>query len=177
MRKTPSARGRRAALLPLLLLLLLPGAGCGSGERGAERAEKAVEGAVDERTLIRPGAPLPLVQVSNPYQGDRQAIDDGRRLFAWFNCSGCHSPGGGGAIGPPLYDDEWIYGGDAYSIYESIVEGRPDGMPTWGGKIPEEQVWKLVAYIQSMREPTEKARKLMPIDNDPALDEWVRRRQ
>ena len=28
-------------------------------------------------------------------------------------------------------------------------------MPSWGSKIPEEQIWKLVAYVKSMRTPQE----------------------
>lgn len=123
---------------------------------------------------IQPGAPRPVPVAISPFEGDARSIDDGERLFSWFNCASCHSPGGGGAIGPPLFDDEWIYGGDPRSIYESIVEGRPDGMPTWGGKIPEEQVWKLVAYIRSMEIPSATARKVRP---PRPIDAWVERRQ
>ena len=31
--------------------------------------------------------------------------------------------------------------------------GAPTGMPPWGTKIPEDQIWQLVAYIKSMRTP------------------------
>lgn len=166
---------RRPATLWALALLAV---GCDTPDRDAEVGAAPVNPRdLQERVVINPGAPMPTLAVINPYAGDRGAIDEGERLYGWFNCSGCHSPGGGGAIGPPLIDDEWIYGGDPGSIYESIVEGRPEGMPTWGGKIPEEQVWKLVAYIQSMGEPTKAARKMMPIHNDPDLDEVVRRRR
>lgn len=161
-----------------LYALALALVGCDTAEQGAEVDPAPINPRdLQERVVINPGAPMPTLEVFNPYAGNREAIDEGERLYGWFNCSGCHSPGGGGAIGPPLMDDEWIYGGDPGSIYESIVEGRPEGMPTWGGKIPEEQVWKLVAYIQSMGKPTKAARKMMPIDNDPDLDEVVRRRR
>jgi hypothetical protein len=36
------------------------------------------------------------------------------------------------------------------TLFDTIVKGRPNGMPTWGAKIPEYQVWQLVAYIRSM---------------------------
>jgi cytochrome c oxidase cbb3-type subunit 3 len=70
-------------------------------------------------------------------------------LFEAFNCAGCHSHGGGG-MGPALMDDRWIYGSHPGNIFASIVEGRPNGMPTWRNKIPDQQVWEIVAYIQSL---------------------------
>ena len=53
-------------------------------------------------------------------------------------------------MGPPLMDDVWIYGSEPQNIYATIVEGRPNGMPSFRGKIPEQQVWELVAYVRSM---------------------------
>ena len=47
-------------------------------------------------------------------------------------------------------DDVWIYGSDPANVYATIVEGRPNGMPSFGGHIPDEQVWQLVAYVRSM---------------------------
>jgi len=34
------------------------------------------------------------------------ALAQGKTLFRWFNCNGCHSAGGGG-MGPALMDDKW----------------------------------------------------------------------
>ncbi len=76
-------------------------------------------------------------------------MSQGKQLFEWFNCSGCHAQGGG-SIGPALMDDKWIYGGAAENIYATIVEGRPNGMPSFRGRIPPQQVWQLVAYVRSM---------------------------
>lgn len=36
-----------------------------------------------------------------PYGHNAYAIAEGQRLYAWFNCVGCHAHGGGG-IGPPM---------------------------------------------------------------------------
>src|SRR6266487_4198558 len=77
------------------------------------------------------------------------AISEGKRLDAWFNCVSCHFHGGGG-IGPALMDDQWIYGSAPENIYAAIVEGRPNGMPSFRGKIPDPQVWQIVAYVRSM---------------------------
>ena len=50
-------------------------------------------------------------------------------------------------------DDEWIYGGRLEQIHQTMVEGRPNGMPAWGGKIPDQQLWQLAAYVRSMSLP------------------------
>src|SRR5581483_11928376 len=71
------------------------------------------------------------------------------------NCVGCHAHGGGG-MGPPLMDQKWIYGSEPEQVYATIMEGRPNGMPSFRGKIPDDQVWKLVAYVRSLSGQTSK---------------------
>lgn len=92
------------------------------------------------------------VTVENPYAGDARAVREGEELYTWYNCAGCHGALGGGGMGPPLRDADWIYGGDPASIYESIMEGRPEGMPSWQGKIPDDQAWRIVAFITALEE-------------------------
>jgi len=58
-------------------------------------------------------------------------------------------------MGPSLRDERWIYGSAEANIFSDIAEGRAHGMPSWGTKIPDDQVWKLVAYIKSLRTPNE----------------------
>ena len=88
--------------------------------------------------------------MQNPYEDNDYAMTEGQRLYEWYNCSGCHARGGGG-IGPPLMADVWKYGKDPGNMYTSIVEGRPNGMPSWRGKMPEYQVWQIVTYVQTLR--------------------------
>jgi cytochrome c oxidase cbb3-type subunit 3 len=54
-------------------------------------------------------------------------------------------------MGPSLRDTTWIYGSSDAHIFDSISEGRAHGMPAWGQRLPEDQVWKLVSYLKSMR--------------------------
>jgi heme/copper-type cytochrome/quinol oxidase subunit 2 len=99
----------------------------------------------------RPGTTQPLDHlpaVRNPYAGNAAAAADGERLWNWYNCSGCHSAGAGGGMGPPLIDEQWIYGGDDARVFESIWNGRQAGMPAWAGLIPQDDVWKIVAFIR-----------------------------
>lgn len=87
-----------------------------------------------------------------PYYDNADAVGQGKRLYNQYNCVGCHFNGGGG-IGPPLMDDIWIYGGRLDQIYDSVYQGRPNGMPAWGGKIPDQQIWQIAAYVRSMSLP------------------------
>jgi cytochrome c oxidase cbb3-type subunit 3 len=87
--------------------------------------------------------------VQNDYEHNAYALSEGKRLYQYFNCSGCHFNGGGG-IGPPLMDDKWIYGSNPENIHATIIEGRPNGMPSYRGKIPDYQVWQIVAYVRSL---------------------------
>jgi cytochrome c oxidase cbb3-type subunit III len=92
---------------------------------------------------------LGAAALNNPYEGNAWAVSQGQRLFDQYNCSGCHFHAGGG-IGPALMDLEWIYGNSPANIYRSIAEGRPNGMPSWGGHIPDYQIWQLTAYVRSV---------------------------
>jgi cytochrome c oxidase cbb3-type subunit III len=96
-----------------------------------------------------------ILDRTNPLGRDPVSLEDGRRLFLWYNCYACHGPHGGGAIGPSLRDRVWRYGGSDAQIFASIAEGRPKGMPTWGRRIPEVQIWELVSYIRSLNTPNE----------------------
>ncbi|MDQ3802593.1 MAG: c-type cytochrome [Acidobacteriota bacterium] len=103
--------------------------------------------------------------MKNEYEENAAALSDGKRLYTWFNCVGCHAHGGGG-MGPALMDDQWIYGGEPDQIFATIVEGRPNGMPSFRGKIPDYQVWQLAAYVRSMSGQ-------VPKDAAPARDDHM----
>jgi cytochrome c oxidase cbb3-type subunit 3 len=101
-------------------------------------------------TSLQPGAPQQPPPVASPYQGNAWGIGEGKRLYSAFNCAPCHGVNGGGAIGPALIDDKWIYGAGAEQIYSTISQGRPNGMPSFGGHVTPQQIWQLVAYVQAM---------------------------
>lgn len=103
----------------------------------------------------QPGPDRTLARAENPYHDDRTVLAEGRRLFNWYNCAGCHGDHAGGGMGPSLRDSSWYYGGDEASIFASITEGRQHGMPAWGTKLPRDQIWKIVTYIKSLRTPYE----------------------
>lgn len=83
------------------------------------------------------------------YAETAQALSNGRKLYYSFNCVGCHQNGGGG-IGPALMDERWIYGSTPSDIATSVIAGRPDGMPSYRGKIVPQQLQEIVAYVRSL---------------------------
>ena len=83
------------------------------------------------------------------YEKNAYQLAQGKTLFTKMNCNGCHSHGGGG-MGPALIDDRWIYGSTIENIVATIREGRPNGMPSFRGKITDDQIWQIAAYIRSM---------------------------
>lgn len=96
-----------------------------------------------------PGRAIPADSGPGPYEENAYAVSQGKTLYNQYNCSGCHFQGGGG-IGPPLMDADWIYGSRPENIFETIYEGRPNGMPSFGGKIVTDQIWQIVAYVRSL---------------------------
>ena len=57
---------------------------------------------------------------------------------------------GGGAMGPPLMDDEWIYGAQPENIFATIVQGRPNGMPAFGPTHSEEELWGISMFVKRL---------------------------
>ena len=88
--------------------------------------------------------------MKNPHEGDKNAIATGGKLFIAYNCLDCHGADGSGAMGPSFQDGRWHFGGSPGEVFESIFEGRPDGMPSWGGRITNDQIWMLTAYVRSL---------------------------
>jgi cytochrome c oxidase cbb3-type subunit III len=141
---------KRAAVVAVLGLALASGA-CQRAKRTLhEKAPLASPPSSIAVGKLEAGPKSPPVQLRNPYEENAYAMTEGQRLYNWYNCSGCHFRGGGG-IGPALMDDIWIYGKEPGNIFTTIVEGRPNGMPSWRGKIPEYQIWQIVTYVESLK--------------------------
>lgn len=96
-----------------------------------------------------PSQDRPLA-LKNPYEGNAGALKTGSQLYVSYNCIDCHGADGSGAMGPSLADSRWHFGGSPAEVFESIYQGRPDGMPTWGGRIGNDQIWMLVTYVRSL---------------------------
>jgi cytochrome c oxidase cbb3-type subunit 3 len=133
-----------------LILGALALASCDREERrNAVPPEAAPAGESPDTIIPGGGPPPPLDPRAALYDNNAPAIAEGQTLYNQMNCVGCHAHGGG-AIGPALMDDEWRYGGRIDQIVTTITEGRPNGMPSWRGKLTPDQMWKIAAYVRSL---------------------------
>lgn len=142
----------RAAFACLLSAVVVSMPACEAPERPTwRRTEGPPSGQVTAPTVLtsefQAGLWVPPPEVQNPYGG---AMEEGYRYFTAFNCDDCHGARGGGGIGPPLARADFIYGRRPEQIFQSIVQGRPNGMPAYGGKAPDEVIWKITAYVESL---------------------------
>jgi cytochrome c oxidase cbb3-type subunit III len=140
---------RSRASLALMVIAALALCACQRETRYFEPPTKAVSPPPVRLSQIQPGAISTQTSLEHKYEDNAYALAQGKRLFGWYNCSGCHANGGGDK-GPALMDKVWIYGSRPEQIYSTIVEGRPNGMPSFGGHIPDNEVWQLVAYVRSL---------------------------
>lgn len=102
-----------------------------------------------------PGVTMQPIGATNPYAHDHTAMEAGRKAFLQFNCYGCHGGHGGGGMGPSLRNPSWSYGSTDADIFNSIAQGRGQGMPAWGTRLPDQQIWELVVYIKTLNTPLE----------------------
>lgn len=76
------------------------------------------------------------------------------------NCVQCHGSGAAGSPGyPNLNDDEWLWGGSAEEIRQTIAHGirfagdentRYSEMPAYGEMFNREEISSVVAYVQAL---------------------------
>ena len=102
---------------------------------------------------IRTGSEPPAGKLDNPLAHNAQAVKDGEKLFGTMNCDGCHGGGALGWVGPSLVDGRWRYGGADGEVYHSIFYGRPRGMPSYGGILSSDAIWRIVTYLRAQPIP------------------------
>jgi cytochrome c oxidase cbb3-type subunit III len=88
--------------------------------------------------------------------GDAGEIKAGQEVFA-ANCVACHGEDAKGKVdvgAPNLTDANWIYGGDAESIYTTVYSGRQGHMPHWSGRLSPVEIKILALYVHSIGSET-----------------------
>lgn len=108
-------------------------------------------------------------QLENPHEGDKQAAEEGHKLYMAAGCNGCHGGTGGGGMAPPLSNAVWIYGDDGDTLFRLITLGTDElkaagysrkGTESVVGPMPpskdivksEDDMWKIVTWIKSLHE-------------------------
>ena len=86
----------------------------------------------------------------NPYEHDEKYEAEGKVLYV-EKCSDCHGKDLKGADGPPLIGP-LKFGEQDPGKYESIARGRPGGMPAFETELGRDRIWKVLAYVDSVRE-------------------------
>ncbi|MES0155974.1 cytochrome-c oxidase, cbb3-type subunit III [Mesorhizobium sp. M0018] len=81
------------------------------------------------------------------------------------NCVQCHGSGAQGSKGfPNLNDDDWLWGGNAEQIQQTIAHGirfasdpdtRLSEMPAFGDIITTDQIKQVGAYVASLSDPVQ----------------------
>lgn len=114
-------------------LILLVGLGVLLGARGAGLAQTNA------------------VAKLNPFTGKAEAIQQGRAIYLQQGCAACHGVMGGGGMGMPLLDDAWKFGSDDATLFK-LIKGQiaQQTMPKIFGHLPDDDVWKMIAYIRSL---------------------------
>ncbi|MGH9410076.1 MAG: c-type cytochrome [Vicinamibacterales bacterium] len=105
--------------------------------------------------------PPNAAQETNPVAGDAQAISEGKQLFG-KNCQHCHGPGGKGDgpdANPDLQEDMDLTlaeraarNPDGVVFYKAWNGRAKPKMPAFSEKLSKDDVWKIVAYVETLRD-------------------------
>lgn len=82
---------------------------------------------------------------------DATLAAEGATVFA-DNCAACHMDAGEGDRtqgAPALNDAIWLYGGSRDKIKETVTYARFGVMPAWAGRLTEDEIRAVAAYVHS----------------------------
>ena len=102
-----------------------------------------------EKEMASADKTRPSVDVKH-FSGDKEAIKEGKEIFA-NTCAPCHNADATGGIGPNLTAATLKFGATEKDIYESIANGRPNGMPPFLQQIGSEKISKVIAFLEPLR--------------------------
>jgi cytochrome c-L len=88
----------------------------------------------------------------DPYDGDAQAIAEGKTIYDTY-CQACHLPDGSGRIGPSLIGDTHRYPRFATDkgLFEIIYGGATGAMQPFGKRLTQDQILHVMAYVHSLK--------------------------
>lgn len=97
-----------------------------------------------------PAIPPPAESPVARLRADPEAIARGKGLFVG-TCGGyCHGLRPDARDALFLFDCSWKHGGSDEQIFYTITNGVPGTrMPAFGGAIPDEDLWKIIAFLRT----------------------------
>lgn len=117
--------------------------------RYSEMPKFGTDGILDKAQI---GQAVDYVLQLSGQDHDAAGAAAGTTIFA-ENCAACHGPEGKGdrAQGAPnLTDAVWLYGGDKATLTETITKARFGVMPSWTGKLSEDEIRAVAIYVHSL---------------------------
>jgi mono/diheme cytochrome c family protein len=99
-------------------------------------------------------------RIKNPVTPTPDSVAAGRRVYARL-CVRCHGPegkgdgGGAGAGGQPadLTDSMWDFGASDGEIFTVLRDGTSADMESYAERMTETEMWNVVNYLRSLRQP------------------------
>lgn len=163
-------------------LLLMNIVACGKGDNtaGSESSSASSGGEMIAFVTTQDGQPLTIkaelfdtpaakefmTTGKNPYVGNAEAIEKGKKLFQLYSCTQCHGPEAKGQVGPGIIGPDYRYPKDATNkgMFETIWHGTNGGMGAKGkglmdptdptnGLSPDEAL-KIIAWVRSHNSAT-----------------------
>jgi mono/diheme cytochrome c family protein len=91
-------------------------------------------------------------EVAAPTGRTVEDVLEGRKLYLTYGCVGCHGVTGGGGMGKPILDDQWIFGSDDATLFKLIRGDVPkQTMPNAIGKVlTDDQIKQVILYVRSI---------------------------
>ena len=93
------------------------------------------------------------IPATNPLAGNTDAIQSGMGIFR-SRCADCHGMDARGVRGPDL-TQVWASGRTDGGLFRTLRRGVPGTeMPSVGVRTPDDEVWKILAYLKTISAPT-----------------------
>ncbi len=131
-------------------LILYPGLGNVAGYfRWTSQHEHDVQARAERETYLAAFTPFRKLSIAE-LSKNSNAMRMGQSIFN-NNCAACHGSDARGAKGfPSLTDNDWLYGGDAETISQTLREGRAGVMPGWKAVAGDVGIAELQAYVRQL---------------------------
>jgi mono/diheme cytochrome c family protein len=92
--------------------------------------------------LLAPAGAADEAGATNPYLGQKEAIDEGEKLYR-ARCFGCHFRSGG--RGPNIFRTKLT----EQQFVATVANGGRSGMPAWANSLSKDDILKLYAFVMS----------------------------
>lgn len=160
----------------IIAVLAIALTACGKGgDAGVEKQVEAGGGQMAAFVATQDGSPFTIdaklfetpeakefaATGKNPYIGNQDAIDKGKKLYQMYSCTQCHGGDAQGQTGPGLQGPDFKYAKDVTNkgMFETIWHGTNGGMGAKGkglmdptdpnnGLTPDELL-KIIAWVRT----------------------------